>query len=151
MLQPCVHLSWLPGHTFCVAGLACTCFSSPSWPQCHGASVELFRLPVPTLRVMGFMCTCLVSLPALFAAGVICSFSCPRRVVCTAQVCMPPLFRHPSPSLCASCLSALSHTATWVCPLCCKGCVHWLGLSAVSNLAGFICAPPGGLGSSAVS
>ena len=37
----CVHLSWLPQCGFCMAGLACTCFSSPCLPS---ASQGLYAL-----------------------------------------------------------------------------------------------------------
>lgn len=37
----CVHLSWLPRCGFCMAGLACTCFSSPCLPS---ASQGLYAL-----------------------------------------------------------------------------------------------------------
>ena len=118
----CAHLSQLPGCTRCVTGLVRTCLSSPgthsssrglcalvSAPRVHtlrhGACAHLFQLPVPAFCVSEFTCICFVSLPALFVQGFIfSSFRCAGRVVCAAQVCMPPLFQHPSPALCTGCV-----------------------------------------------
>ena len=61
--------------------LVWTCFGSPGWLLHCGTSVDLFWLPVLTLCIMEFMCSCFISLPALFFTGVICSFSCVGRVV----------------------------------------------------------------------
>ena len=136
--QPCEHLSQLPGGRpgFCAARLLCTCFSSPSWPLCHGASVELFRLPVPTLCLMGFMCTCFAS-PALCRGGCLIFQLSQEGCVCYPSLYASPLSAPQSLPLWQ--LFALSHSATWACPLCCKGCACWLGLSAASHSAGFIC------------
>lgn len=102
----------------------------PGLASVSQASVDLFQLPVPTLCVMGFMYICFVSLPALFEAGVICSFlGYARRVVCTAQICMPPLYQHPRSALCTRCVCGIK-LGTWTHPLCFKCC---------ALLAGFVC------------
>ena len=128
----CVGFPQPPKLTLCVAGL---CALDSQFPR-------------STLCVSRFVYTCFVSLPALFVMGVVCSSSsCAGRVVCTAQVCMPSHYGHPSPALCAGCVCLLGTwacpvycllarficpitLATWDCPLCCKGCVRWLGLYA---------------------
>ena len=142
----CVGLPQAPKLTLCVVGL-CALVSAPRVHTLrHGACVHLFQLPVPAFCVSEFTCICFVLLPALFVQGFIfSSFRCAGRVVCAAQVCMPPLFQHPSPALCTGCvclpgptlcvacqlgLSAPSHSATQACPLCCKGCVRWPGVYA---------------------
>ena len=113
MSWACMHLSQLPG------------LASVSQ-----ASVALFQLPVPTFSVTGFMYVCFVSLPALFEAGVICSsLDYARRVVCTAQICMPPLYQHPRSALCTRCVCGIK-LGTWTHPLCFKCC---------ALLAGFVC------------
>ena len=81
----CVVSPRSPKLTLWVAGLVCACFGSLNPPLASPGCVRL-----------------LVSLPGLFVAGLQCSsFGCAVRVICVAQVCMPPLSRHSSPSLCA--------------------------------------------------
>ena len=143
VLQGCVHLI-LSSRSPPSESSACALVSGPGWSLRRGASVALFRLPVPALCVMGFMCTSYVSLTAIFVAGVICSsFGCAGRVVCIAQVCMPPLYQHHSPALCTGCVCL---PATWARPLChrfvCGVTLSYLGLPSVLQglcaLAGFV-------------
>ena len=113
----------------CVTGLVWNCFGSLCLPS---ASWVLCVLILPHLHSF---------------AGVIWSFSCPRRVVCATQVCMPPLYQHPSPSLCDSCLPC--HTRLPGPALCAARVVRagWVCLLRYTQL-GLYATPRGGLGSS---
>lgn len=108
------------------------------------ASVELFRLTgCPTLY-LGFICTCSF-LPALFVwSYLFFQLSQEGCVYCTAKsVCL--LYWHPSPSFVpAVCGTSdtfgylgLPFVLQGLCAL--VGFVCTVGLSAVSNSAGFIC------------
>ena len=135
----CAFDSQFQWSTLCITGIVCTCLSSlgvhsasrglcrlvsAPWASTlrHWASVALFRLTVPTLYVAGFMCTCFLSLPALFVAGGYLFF---LRLCREGCVHCPSLYASPlsAPRSCALrglCLRPLYY----------KGCVHWLGLSA---------------------
>ena len=143
----CAFDSQFQWSTLCIAGIVCTCLSSlgvhsasrglcrlvsAPWASIlrHWASVALFRLTVPTLYVAGFMCTCFLSLPTFSVSGVICSsFSCTRKFVCTAQVCMLHLYLNPSPALCTGCA--------------CRSTPGYLGppsvLQGLCTMAEFVC------------
>lgn len=161
-------ISSAPKLTFCVAGLVCTCFGSPGltfafvglvctclgFPCAHSASGTLCALvcaALPALLCHRAVCTCFVSLPPLFIAGVICSFCREGCVNCPSLYTSPLL----APQSLLHQLCLLHHVITWSCHLCCKGCAHWLDLSAPSHLAtwahplcckaecaGWVCMPP---------
>ena len=98
----------------CVAGLLWTYFGS-----------------VPALCIARFMCTCFTLLPALIVAGVICSsFVVLEGLGALPKFACLPSMTPQSHTLCRLCLSVPSHSATWARPLCCKGCVQWLGFYA---------------------
>ena len=96
------------------------------------------------LRVAGLLWPCFGSLclPSVLrglcalasphsVAEVICfSFSCAGRAVLLPKFACLPSMTPQARNLRRLCLSARSHSATWASPLCCKGCVHWLGLYA---------------------
>ena len=68
--------------------------------------------------------------PACLDSGVICSsFSCTRKFVCTAQVCMLHLYLNPSPALCTGCA--------------CRSTPGYLGppsvLQGLCTMAEFVC------------
>ena len=88
---------------------------------------------------MGFVCTYFVSSPSLFVMGLMCSsFSCAMRVVCTAQVCMPPFYLCPGPTFCMS--KVVCTTGIYFCAT-----LGYLGpssmLQGLCALAGFVCLP----------
>ena len=67
----CVPLSWLHGLPSALKGL-CALLSASGVLVLHcRASVDLFWLPLPILCIVGFVCSCFISLPALFVAGLI--------------------------------------------------------------------------------
>ena len=116
MSRACMHLSQLPHLTSASRG-SCGLVSAP-------------QLPVPTLSITGFICTCFHSLPAFFVSGIICSFfSCTRRFVCTT-LCMLHLYRNPSIALCTGCV--------------CCSTLGYLGppsvLQGLCTMAEFVCA-----------
>ena len=126
MSQPCEHLSQLPGHIFCAARLLCTCFSSPSWPLCHGASVELSApcaYPLPHgFYVYLFCLTCTLS-RGLFDLSAVPGGLC----VLPKFVCLPSIGTPVPPFV------------TAVCPV----TLGYLGLPSVLQglcvLVGFVC------------
>lgn len=102
----CVHLSWLPclpsasqagvhlsrllSPALCFAGLVCTLILAPQdCPLCHRAGVHVFFSHQSALLAVGLTCS---------------SFSSQAHPLCTAQVCMPPLYQHPRSSLCTRCV-----------------------------------------------
>ena len=142
----CTWLSFLEAHFLC-HGLVCTCLSFPgshfaSQGLCalvsallncllwHGVYVHLFHFTACTLCHGGYF--------PFFQL-------CRKRVVCAAQICMPPLYWHPSPALCTCCIcwlpgSALcAALARFVFPV----TLSYLGLPSVLQglcaLAGFVC------------
>ena len=66
----CALLSATRACTLC-CGVGMHSFQLPGWPLHRRASVNLFRLTMPTFCVVGFMCICCASLPTLFVAEVI--------------------------------------------------------------------------------
>ena len=111
-----MHLTQCPKSTLCVAGLVCPCFSSPGWPLRRGASVDIFRLTACILGRRGY----------LFFFWL-CREGCVRCPSLYASALWAPLSR----PLRRLCLSAASHSATWACPLYCKGCVRWFVCRAI--------------------
>lgn len=95
---PCV-LPRLP--RFASAPWPCAHLSGTGWPLRSGwcGSLPAPRAH-PLRRGVSGHTFCLI--PAPFVAGVICSSSgCAGRVVCTAQVCMPPVYQLPRSALCS--------------------------------------------------
>ena len=113
----------------------CSCFCSPVPPCAAGRNllgrclcgsfcpaatcVAFLQSPMLTLVIVGLMRTSFGSSGLSFALQSSCVLLLGSRV-CT--LCCP---------LCWLCLSVVPHLATWAHPLCCKGCVCWLGLYAM--------------------
>ena len=96
-------------------------------PLRRGASADLFRLPVPVL--------CIAGVGALLSSH--CLHSLSRGVICSSSGCaeglraLPKLASRPSVGTPGCPLPrCVCPPATWARPLCCKGCVRPLGLSA---------------------
>ena len=138
----CLSSQGLPSVSW---GLCALVLAPQAWPLLCGACKHLSQLPVCTLGVTHLMCTCF-SCPCLpsvlrgFCALVSshCLHSLLRglflllsagRVVWTAQVYMPSLYGHPSPSLCANCVCCIT-LGYLVLPSVLQG---------LNVLAGFVC------------
>ena len=105
-------------------------FQFPGWPLHLRASVNLFQLTVPTICIVGFIRICCTSLPTLFVLEVILLSAVLEGLCALPKFACLPSMTPQARNLRRLCLSAPSHSATWASPLCCKGCVHWLGLYA---------------------
>ena len=116
----CVDFPQPPKLTLCVAGLVCTCLSSQGPPSLSWGFCALVSSHWPAHFVTGP--SVLLSAPQ--------AHLCATWVVCTAQVCVPPLPGHPAcPLGCKCCvrsrgLYATPHSASRARPLCHMGCVH---------------------------
>ena len=96
MSRACMLLSRLPQLASASRG-HCGLVSAPRAHPPH--RVYVYK-PHP-----GFMCSCFLSLPALFVAGAICSsFGCARRFVCAARFACLPSSGTPSRPLRKLCL-----------------------------------------------
>ena len=66
-------------------------FQFLGWPLHRRASVNLFRLTVPTLCIVGFMCICCASLPTLFVVEVILLAVLEGLCALPKFVCLPSI------------------------------------------------------------
>ena len=135
--ETCVGFPQPPEFTLYVTGLVCPCLGSQGLPSSARGLCALISVPEarPLCRGAFVHLFHLTGLPAL-SQGQVFSFLLPRPtlcatwVVCTAQVCVPPLPGHPARPLGCKCcvrsrgLYAMPHSATRARPLCHMGCVH---------------------------
>ena len=125
--RTCVHLTQFPRSTLCVVGL-CALISAPG---AHSASQGYCGLVLAPCACL-LCCGVYVHLLHLTLSRRLFAFlSAVLEGLCALPkfACLPSMTPQ-ARNLRRLCLSARSHSATWASPLCCKGCVHWLGLYA---------------------
>ena len=118
-----------PKLTLSVTGLVCTDRVFPGAPSAWRGLGALVSAPRAGLCVAGLVWTCVGSLCPPSVLRGFCALASPH-CLCAAQVCMPPLYDTPVPHFAPAvfvCPVTLGHLGP---PLCCKGCVRWLGLYA---------------------